>query len=69
MAVDGDGNILVADASNKRVHKFTPNGKFLASNTSNARLMYPVGIKTHPDSKRIYVSDLFTNHVYILNPD
>lgn len=71
MAVDGDGSILVADASNtcKCVRKFTPDGKFVASNTNNAQLVYPVGIKIHPDSKQIYVSDMFTKHIYISNPD
>ena len=31
VAVDGEGNILVADINNHRVQKFTPEGQFLTA--------------------------------------
>ena len=70
LTVDNDDNILVADAGNKCIQKFTPDGQFLASSTrSKDSILHPVGVKVHPDNKRIYVSDLVTSYIYILNPD
>jgi DNA-binding beta-propeller fold protein YncE len=70
LTVDDDDNILVADTGNKRIQKFTPNGKFVALSTrSKCDFMYPVSVKVHPHSKLVYVSDFVTFHVYILNVD
>ena len=70
VTMDDDGNILVVDAGNKRIQKFTPRGEFMALSQSNVHFNHPpLGIKIHPNSKKIYVSD-FNNHcIQILNPD
>ena len=37
MAVDDEGNILVADCSNHRIQKFTPEGQLLKAVGANGR--------------------------------
>ena len=71
VAVDDDGNILVTEFGNNLIQKFTPNGEFMASSQndvhSNNQLL--LGIKIHPDSKKIYVSDYENHCIQILNLD
>ena len=56
--MDDDGNILVADAGNKCIQKFTSDGKFMvAVGEDTVELKYPVSINIHPDSKKIILSD------------
>ena len=70
VAVDGDGNILVADRGNHRIQKFTAEGQFLTAvdteNTKHLQLRYPRGITTS-NSNKVYVT---ANHcVQVLNSD
>ena len=73
VAVDDDGNILVADTINDRIQKFTADGKFITAVGRNGKkeleFDYPTGIAIHPTSKRIYVSESLNKRVQILNPD
>ena len=70
VAVDDDGNILVADAGNKRIQKFTSDGKFMvAIGRDTVELKNPVSINIHPDSKKIILSDYANRCLQILNPD
>ena len=68
VAVDDDGNILVMDAGNKRVQKLTPSGEFIQSNVHFDKQPL-LGIKIHPNNRKIYVSDYPNHCIQILNPD
>ena len=63
VAVDGEGNILVADCYNNRVQKFTAEGKFL----------HTVGARGHGDLEFICVKDIAINAsndmVYVVDED
>ncbi len=54
VAVDGEGNILIADSDNKRIQKFTPSGQFL-NVTRDVQLSNPYGIAFNSSNNRIYV--------------
>ncbi len=62
VAVDGEGNILVAD-DNNRIQKFTAEGQFLTSvgTEGNGRLQfsYPRGITFNATNDKVYVGDTF----------
>lgn len=59
VAVDKEGNILVADcrANNGHFYKFTPSGKFLTETERSLTFPYPCGIAFNPRNNRVYVSD------------
>ena len=65
VAMDDGDNILVADYGNSHIQKFTSCGKFIAA----VKIKQPVGIAVHPQSKNIYVANMFDNCIQILNPD
>ena len=78
LAVDGTGNLYVADAANYRIRKVTPAGMVttLAGNNSgnetdgsgtNAILSYPVGV-TLDGSGNLYVVDYFGNALRKISP-
>ena len=73
VAVDDDGNILVADAWNHCIQKFTEDGMFLAAigveGNKALQFNYPAGITIHPISKKVYVVDSNNHCIQILNPD
>ena len=73
IAIDDNGDILVADGRNHRIQKISADGRFIAAvgtqGSSPLQFQYPIGIKIHPLSKKIYVVDLSNNRVQILNPD
>ena len=70
VAVDDDGNILVVESGNKRVQKFTSDGKYVALvDKRSVDFNTPFGIKLHPVSNRVVVSDYSNHHIQILNPD
>ena len=70
VAVDDDDNILVVDAGNNRVQKFTSDGKLvMVVGKGTIDLNNSVGVSIHPDNKRIIVSDLGNHRIQILNPD
>ena len=73
VAVDGDGNLLVADCSNSRIQKFTGDGQFLAAvgTIGNALLQF-IGIMSiafNPKNNEIYAADACNNRIQVLNSD
>ena len=66
IAVDPNGNVLVADTGNGRVEKFSPNGAFV---TSIAQLAEPNGIAID-HAGNIYVAEIGSKHrIEKLAPD
>src|SRR5204862_4436053 len=66
IAVDGSGNILVADTGNGRIEKFSPNGTFV---TSIGQFEEPNGISID-HAGNIYVAEIGSKHrVQKLGPD
>ena len=72
VAVDDDGNILVADC-NHCIQTFSPNLKFLKSvgsrGSNRLQFNYPFSAAIPPTAEKIAVVDLFNHRVQILNPD
>jgi len=60
VAVDGSGNIFVADSVNHRIQKFDSNGVFLlkfgSPGSGNGQLLFPTGVAID-SSGNIYVAD------------
>ena len=72
LAVDGAGNILIADTNNNRLQKFSPNGGFLSvigkPGQGSGEFQQPGGIAF--DSKgNIYVADVGNHRVQKLSPN
>ena len=72
IAVDGNGNILVADTNNARIEKFAPTGAFLGAmgikGISYGQLGAPNGIAVDR-AGNIYVADAARHRVEKLAPD
>ena len=72
IAVDGSGNVLVADTGNGRIEKFSPTGTFLGTigtkGTGNGQLGAPNGIAID-GAGNIYVADAGNHRVEKLAPD
>ena len=72
IAVDANGNILVADTNNGRIQKFSPTGAFLSSmgikGTGYGQLGAPNGIAIDRTGN-IYVADASKHRVEKLAPD
>jgi len=72
IAVDANGNILVADTNNGRIQKFSPTGAFLSSmgikGTGYGQLGAPNGIAIDR-AGNIYVADASKHRVEKLAPD
>ena len=66
IAVEADGNILVADACNHRIQRFTNNGQFIEQwgtpGDAPGQLRYPYGIAVAADGA-IYVSEFGNNRI------
>ena len=60
LAVDGNGNLYVADMGNHRVQKFGPSGQFLlkwgAQGSGDGQFDFPSGIAVDGDGN-VYVAD------------
>ena len=73
VAVDSDGNILVADGGNHRIQKFTADGKFLTAvgQRGNKYLEFstPSGVAINHDNGKVYVCDRENHRIQILNAD
>src|SRR5205807_881957 len=69
VAVDGAGNIYVADANNNRVQVFDSAGNskfaFGGYGTGNSQFGSPEGIAA--DSQNIYVADTFNNRIQVFD--
>ena len=72
IAVDGEGNILVAD-SNHRIQKFTAEGQFLAAvgtkGSGPLQFINPTVIAFNTSKNKIYVTDSGEHRVQVLNSD
>jgi DNA-binding beta-propeller fold protein YncE len=73
IAVDGSGNVLVADTGNGRIEKFSPTGAFLSAmgskGSGHGQLGEPNGIAIDR-AGNIYVAEVASNHrVQKLAPD
>jgi DNA-binding beta-propeller fold protein YncE len=73
IAVDGNGNMLVADTNNGRIEKFSPSGAFVTSlgtkGSGHGQLGEPNGIAIDR-AGNIYVAEVASNHrVQKLAPD
>ena len=71
LAIDDNGDIVVADHFNGRVQKFTMKGEFIASAGSTRigllKFDHPYDIAFNPNNKKLYVID--NTCVQILKPD
>lgn len=72
IAVDGNGNVLVADTNNGRIEKFSATGAFLGilgtKGTGHGQLRNPSGIAVDRMGN-IYVADAFNHWVQKLAPE
>jgi DNA-binding beta-propeller fold protein YncE len=72
IAVDGSGNVLVADTGNGRIEKFSPTGAFLSiigtKGSGQGQFAQPNGIAVDRVGN-IYVADAGNHHVVTLKPD
>ena len=71
VAMDGEGNILVADSENHRIQKLAMDGRFLAASPAKflgpQKIASPIGIALNSKKNQIYV---IQNHCcHILNSD
>ena len=73
VAVDGEGNILVADEKNHRIQKFTAEGQFLASvgirGSGPLEFSFPKGTAYNAKNRMVYMMDMGNNCVQVLNSD
>ena len=73
VAVNDEGNILVADSGNHRIQMFTNDGQFLTSvgtkGTGPLQFGDPKDIALNTHNKKVYVVDNKNNCIQVLNSD
>ena len=73
VTVDKDHNIYVADTSNHRVQKFSPEGGFVAAvgghGSNQLQLNYPMGIVYNHRDNNLYVADQGNQRIQVLTTD
>lgn len=73
VAVDEEGNILVANRHEHTVIKFQADGTFVKAvgmgNSLKKEFFYPTGIAVHPINKKVYVTDTLNHRIRVLNSD
>jgi tripartite motif-containing protein 2/3/tripartite motif-containing protein 71 len=71
VALDGMGNIIVADHVNNRIQKFTSEGRFLAAVGKNGSgpLQFSNPSYVSFSNDKLYVVDVGNHRVQILNSD
>ena len=73
VAVDDEGNILVADGNNHRIQKFTNDGQFLTSvgteGTEQLQFRRAKDITFNTHNKKVYVVDNGNHRIQVLNTD
>ena len=66
IAIDGSGNILVADSANDRIRKYSPDGTFITGwggiGSGPGEFISPRGITTDP-AGNVYVADTFNSRI------
>ena len=67
LAIDGEGNILVADRDNNRIQVLSATGQF--SGTAGSGLIHPIDISLNSGNKKVYVADNGNNRIQVLNSD
>ena len=68
IAVDGEGNILVADYNNHRIQKFTAEGQFLAMvGSEGSGHSFPIDIAI--SNNKVYVADFRNHRIQVLHSD
>jgi tripartite motif-containing protein 71 len=72
IAVEGNGNVYVADSSNCRIQKFTPNGQFLtkwgSEGGGDGQFDGPFGIAIDGNGN-VYVADTYNDRIQKFNPE
>lgn len=73
LAVDGDGNVLVADTGNKRIVRYTSEGQFVdqigGGGVILGRFDEPTGVAVSPVDGSIFVADTWNRRIQKLGPD
>ena len=73
VAVDDEGDILVADSGNHRIQKFANDGQFLVSVGTNGTgpLQFddPIDVAFNTRNKKVYVTDTRNHRIQVLNSD
>ena len=73
VSVDSEVNILVADAGNHRIQKFTPTGEFLTvvgtEGSGPLQFYHPYNITFNTTNNKLYVIDRFNHRIQVLNSD
>ena len=67
VAVDHQGNILVANRFQHNVIKFHADGTFVRRSKND--FYYPTGISVNPINDKLYVADTFGHRIKVLNTD
>jgi uncharacterized protein (TIGR03663 family) len=71
LALDGEGNLLVADTGNKRILRFSPTGEPLQQmggpGRTPGRFSEPVGVAVGATDPRVYVADAWNRRVQALD--
>ena len=73
VAIDREGNILVADHENHRIQLFSPTGQLLrvvgSEGSGQLQFKHPLHIAIHPNTGKLYVTEYNNHRVQVLNPD
>ncbi|MEZ4711928.1 MAG: NHL repeat-containing protein [Caldilineaceae bacterium] len=73
IALDPQGNLLVADTGNKRILHFTPTGEALnqvgGGGVVGGRFEEPVGVAVDPRDGSVFVADAWNRRIQKLAPD
>jgi len=72
LAIDAEGNLLVADTGNKRILKFTPDGALVqqigGGGVIGGRFEEPVGIAVSPVDGSVFIADAWNRRIQKLTP-
>lgn len=72
IAIDGDGNVYVADTGNKRIRVYTADGQYMDDigfgGAGDGQLNEPAGIAIHPDG-RVFVADTWNRRIAVFRSD
>ena len=73
VAVDGNGDVYVADVENARIQKFTSDGAYLTQwgtfGSGNGQFRYPQAVAVDVDTHNVYVADGGNHRIQRFTPD